>query len=55
MEVMNRWGQKVFVSLGNNITWDGRNFSGETCAAGTYFYVIEVKELSYEGSVTLVR
>jgi len=55
MEVMNRWGQKVFVSLGNNITWDGRNFSGEICAAGTYFYVIQVKELTYEGSLTLVR
>lgn len=55
MDVMNRWGQKVFVSLGNNITWDGRNFSGEICSAGTYFYVIKVKDLMYEGSVTLVR
>lgn len=55
MEVFNRWGEGVFVSQGNNITWDGRNYSGEPCTAGTYFYVIKVKDLSFQGSVTLVR
>ena len=45
----------VFMSQGNNITWDGRNFSGEVCTAGTYFYVITVKELTFKGTVTLVR
>jgi gliding motility-associated-like protein len=55
MEVMNRWGERVFVSQGNNITWDGRNFAGEACSPGTYFYVIQVKDLSFKGTVTLVR
>ncbi|MEO8591282.1 MAG: gliding motility-associated C-terminal domain-containing protein [Flavobacteriales bacterium] len=55
MEVFNRWGEKVFVSQGNNITWDGRSFSGDPCSAGTFFYVITVKEVTFKGSVTLVR
>lgn len=55
MNVFNRWGEGVFVSQGNNITWDGRNYSGEPCTAGTYFFVIKVKELEFKGSVTLVR
>jgi gliding motility-associated-like protein len=55
MEVFNRWGEAVFVSQGNNITWDGRNFAGEICTAGTYFYVVKVKDLEFKGSLTLVR
>ncbi len=55
MDVMNRWGESVFVSQGNNITWDGRNFSGEMCTAGTYFYLLTVKDLTFKGTVTLVR
>ncbi|HMC96594.1 MAG TPA: gliding motility-associated C-terminal domain-containing protein, partial [Flavobacteriales bacterium] len=55
MEVFNRWGEKVFVSQGNNITWDGRTFSGDACSAGTYFYVITVKDVTFRGAVTLVR
>ena len=55
MEVFNRWGEAVFVSQGNNITWDGRNFAGEPCTAGTYFYVVKVKDLEFKGSLTLVR
>lgn len=55
MEVMNRWGQTVFQSLGSAITWDGRTFSGEPCSQGTYFYVIKVKDLAFEGTVSLIR
>lgn len=55
MNVYNRWGEAVFVSQGGNITWDGRNFSGEPCTPGTYFYVIEVNGLEFKGSVTLMR
>ncbi|MCB9184695.1 MAG: gliding motility-associated C-terminal domain-containing protein [Flavobacteriales bacterium] len=55
MHVYNRWGEAVFVSQGGNITWDGRNFSGEPCVAGTYFYAIEVNGLEFKGSLTLLR
>jgi gliding motility-associated-like protein len=55
MSIFNRWGSTMFVSQGNNITWDGRNFAGEPCAPGAYFYVIDVNGLEFKGSVTLVR
>lgn len=55
MFIYNRWGQKVFESLGNNITWDGYTFAGEACVTGTYFYVITVKDLTFEGTVQLNR
>ncbi|MBL7964818.1 MAG: gliding motility-associated C-terminal domain-containing protein, partial [Flavobacteriales bacterium] len=55
MSIFNRWGNSVFVSQGNNITWDGRNFTGEPCTPGTYFYVVSVNGLEFKGSVTLVR
>lgn len=55
MQVFNRWGQKVFDSLGNNIVWDGRNFAGEQCIPGTYFYTITLQEMSFNGNVYLNR
>lgn len=55
MSIFNRWGSTMFVSQGNNITWDGRNFAGEPCTPGAYFYVIDVNGLEFKGSVTLVR
>lgn len=55
MQVMNRWGQAMFVSNGNNLGWDGRTPSGIPAAEGTYFYVIKVKDLTFQGTVTLSR
>ena len=55
MLVYNRWGQKEFESFGANIVWEGRNFGGQECITGTYFYVIDVKGMSFEGTVLLNR
>lgn len=55
MSIFNRWGNTIFVSQGNNITWDGLNYAGEPCTPGTYFYVVSVNGLEFKGSVTLVR
>ena len=55
MQVFNRWGQKVFDSLGNNLVWSGRNFAGEPCITGTYFYTITVKDMAFSGTVYLNR
>ena len=55
MQVFNRWGQKVFDSFGNDIVWTGRNFAGEECVNGTYFYTITLKEMSFNGNVYLNR
>ncbi len=55
MLVYNRWGQKVFESLGANLAWDGRTMAGIPCEPGTYFYVLTVKELEFKGTVQLIR
>ncbi len=55
MFIFNRWGQKVFESMGNDITWYGRTFAGEECVTGTYFYVIRVKDMEFNGDVYLNR
>lgn len=55
MFVYNRWGQKVFESFAGDLVWTGRNFAGEECVTGTYFYVIKVKDLEFTGDVYLNR
>jgi len=55
MFVFNRWGQKVFESFGGDLVWSGRNFAGEECTIGTYFYVIRVKDMEFTGDVYLNR
>jgi gliding motility-associated-like protein len=60
--IFDRWGNKVYDVNSNtgNIAWDGKNFAGMECAAGTYFYIIKAEGkdgATYEkkGSVTLMR
>ena len=55
MFVYNRWGEKVFESLGNDIVWDGRTFAGVNAIPGTYFYVITVNGMTFKGTVLLNR
>jgi gliding motility-associated-like protein len=60
--IMDRWGLKVYEteSFTGNIAWDGKNFAGQECAAGVYFYVIKAEGTdgqAYEakGTVSLLR
>ena len=53
MRIYNRWGQILFISTGNNLTWDGRNMSGEKAPQGSYFYTIKIKEFEYNGHITI--
>lgn len=55
LSVYNRYGQRIFESLGNNLRWDGRSFAGETASAGVYFYVFTWGTGTINGTVTLVR
>jgi gliding motility-associated-like protein len=55
MKIYNRWGQVVFISTGNNLKWDGRTNVGIPAPEGTYFYTIDIKEKSYNGSLSLFR
>ena len=55
MKIYNRWGQVIFISTGNNLKWDGRTNVGIPAPEGTYFYTIDIKEKSYNGSLSLFR
>lgn len=55
VHIYNRWGELIFISTDTNHSWDGRTFAGEEVPAGHYFYVINVKDQIFKGSVTLLR
>jgi gliding motility-associated-like protein len=55
MHVFNRWGQRIFTSIGGNVTWSGHTFAGEPAMIGTYFYVLEIEGMEFKGTVTLLR
>lgn len=54
--VYNRLGQIVFENKNNNQAWDG-TFKGEPAAAGSYVYVIDLKQAPgiIKGSVLIIR
>ena len=60
--IFDRWGNKVYdvTSKTGNIAWDGKNFKGVECPAGTYFYVIKASgkdgtEYEKKGNVSIFR
>jgi gliding motility-associated-like protein len=56
VEVFNRYGQRLFRSIGYNIAWDG-TFKGQPVPPATYYYIVNLKNgnKSFSGSVTIVR
>jgi gliding motility-associated-like protein len=56
IDVFNRYGQKVFNSVGYNTPWDG-SFKGNPLPAGTYYYIINPKNgrKQLSGFVDIVR
>ncbi|MFN8317633.1 MAG: gliding motility-associated C-terminal domain-containing protein [Chitinophagales bacterium] len=60
MEVFNRWGEKVYDSMGNPFaSWDGK-YKGELQPPSVYVFSVEVEYLNAKkdrrsGSVTLIR
>lgn len=60
VEVFNRWGQRVFSSVGYNNPWNGTN-DGNYLPEGTYYWVIQLNDPGIEneqaltGFVAIVR
>lgn len=52
--IFNRWGEVVFESSSNTISWDGNDTNGNPVAEGVYFYVIEAGE-RVQGNVQVLR
>lgn len=59
IDIVNRWGQKVYSSENIAEVWDG-TFNGQFCQNGVYVYAIKLinkagKEYTYQGTVHLIR
>lgn len=58
IQVFNRWGNKVYESIGYSSPWDG-TFNGKALPVGTYYYIISPGEKgtqeSLRGDVTIIR
>lgn len=55
LQIVSRWGELMFTSLGATHYWDGRKFSGNPAAEGTYFYIFVIGEMEFKGTLTLMR
>ncbi|GAC1307317.1 MAG: hypothetical protein NVSMB24_18930 [Mucilaginibacter sp.] len=55
VQVMNRYGIRIFESKGYNIPWDGK-YGNQKIAAGVYYYIITAKNRTqhFSGSVTVI-
>jgi gliding motility-associated-like protein len=42
VEIYNRWGQKIFSSVGYEKEWDG-TYNDEVLPVGTYYYIVDYK------------
>ncbi|MES2275786.1 MAG: PKD domain-containing protein [Bacteroidota bacterium] len=56
VEVYNRYGEKLYSSVGYPIPWDG-SFQGAVLPVGTYYYIINPKNgrKVITGSITIIR
>jgi gliding motility-associated-like protein len=56
VDVFNRYGEKLFHSIGYGTPWDG-NFNGKQLPPGVYYYIIDMKlgNPPMSGSVTILR
>jgi gliding motility-associated-like protein len=56
LEVFDRWGIKMFESVGADNCWDGKNHNDSKQAVdGTYYYIAKLGETTIKGYVTLIR
>ena len=56
INIFNRWGQKLFTSIGYPIPWDG-TYQGKALSSGTYYYIIDPKngQALLTGWVAIIR
>ena len=60
-EIYNRWGQRIFTSSTNNLSWNGAvENRGETVQMDVYFYVLKVRDTEnrthyFNGTVNVIK
>lgn len=58
VDIYNRWGMRVWSSNAYdnvNYVWKGDSQDGSALPDGTYFYVVKINEVTYNGYVELIR
>ena len=55
LTVYNRWGLQVYEADDYQQDWDGRDQSNNILPPDTYYYVLELKERTYNGFVVIKR
>lgn len=56
ISVFNRWGQKLYTSIGYPVPWDGK-YDGEALPSGAYYYMIDLRngQPVISGWVAIIR
>jgi gliding motility-associated-like protein len=56
VQVFNRYGEKLYSSVGYSVPWDGK-FKNAYLPTGVYYYIIDLKNGSavVSGSVMIIR
>jgi gliding motility-associated-like protein len=56
IDIFNRYGTKLYHSIGYSTPWDG-TFNGQALSPGTYYYIINTKVNNQvlSGPVTILR
>ena len=61
IEIFNRFGESLFFSNDENVSWDGSYKNGNQVPSGVYIYMLKVKSnmtgktYQKKGSITLLR
>ncbi|MEW6773613.1 MAG: gliding motility-associated C-terminal domain-containing protein [Bacteroidota bacterium] len=59
LNIVDRWGVKIYEANKPNARWDGRTISGEPVPTGTYYYTVEFKinnkKEKLKGYITLMK
>lgn len=58
VEIFNRWGQSIYRADNYNnldVVWNGEGKEGALLPAGTYFFVVEVRQVTHKGYIELIR
>jgi gliding motility-associated-like protein len=55
LQIVDRWGVKLYTGSNKIVGWDGTNTKGEDVVDGVYYYYVKIGDKDYTGPVTLVR
>ncbi|NQX90661.1 MAG: gliding motility-associated C-terminal domain-containing protein [Flavobacteriales bacterium] len=58
VSIYSKWGEEVYRYNGEDIqqaSWDGSDLSGDALPAGVYFYLLELGDQQFKGTINLMR